>query len=172
MAPFNLAHPVSMPKRVAVKISTSLSPIFQSQKYRQRRYRPSSTPNWCIKYRVGRRATCLLFCLAVLLRAPSSINVHTSYCSIRRANNTGLFLKPFAACTPSGDSVIDLTPKRRQNVTLEWQFKAARGCFVEENLFAKNAGCQKGLQPINAGYHTHNKTKIHQIYTNITCRNN
>jgi len=23
----------------------------------------------------------------------------------------------------------------------------------EENLFAKKAGCQKGLQPINAGYH-------------------
>jgi len=30
-------------------------------------------------------------------------------------------------------------------------------CFVEEeeedNLFAKKAGCQKGLQPVNAGYH-------------------
>jgi len=26
----------------------------------------------------------------------------------------------------------------------------------EENLFAKKAGCQKGLQPIDAGYHTHN----------------
>jgi len=25
----------------------------------------------------------------------------------------------------------------------------------EENLFATKAGCQKGLQPINAGYHTH-----------------
>jgi len=42
----------------------------------------------------------------------------------------------------------------------------------EENLFAKKTGCQKGLQPINAGYHTHIKTKIHQIYTNITCRTN
>jgi len=39
----------------------------------------------------------------------------------------------------------------------------------EENLFAKKAGCQKGLQPIDAGYHTHNKTKIDQLYTNITC---
>jgi len=26
---------------------------------------------------------------------------------------------------------------------------------VEENLFAKKAGCQKGLQPINAGYRKH-----------------
>jgi len=26
----------------------------------------------------------------------------------------------------------------------------------EENLFAKKAGCQKELQPIDAGYHTHN----------------
>jgi len=25
----------------------------------------------------------------------------------------------------------------------------------EENLFAKKAGCQKGLQPINAGYRKH-----------------
>jgi len=25
----------------------------------------------------------------------------------------------------------------------------------EENLFAKKPGCQKGLQPINTGYHTH-----------------
>jgi len=24
----------------------------------------------------------------------------------------------------------------------------------EENLFTKKAGCQKGLQPINAGYHS------------------
>jgi len=39
----------------------------------------------------------------------------------------------------------------------------------EENIFAKKAGYQKGLQPINAGYRTHNKTKIDQIYTNITC---
>jgi len=39
----------------------------------------------------------------------------------------------------------------------------------EENLFAKKARCQKGLQPIDAGYHTHNKTKIDQINTNITC---
>jgi len=37
----------------------------------------------------------------------------------------------------------------------------------EENLFAKKAGCQKGLQPIEAGYHTHNKTKIDQIYTTL-----
>jgi len=29
----------------------------------------------------------------------------------------------------------------------------------EENLFAKKAGCLKGLQPINAGYHTHNKNR-------------
>jgi len=31
----------------------------------------------------------------------------------------------------------------------------------EENLFAKKAGCQKGLQPINAGYrkHKHYMTK-------------
>jgi len=28
----------------------------------------------------------------------------------------------------------------------------------EENLFAKKAGCQKGLQPINAGYHEHLKS--------------
>jgi len=34
----------------------------------------------------------------------------------------------------------------------------------EKNLFAKKAGCQKGLQPINAGYHTHNKTKIAAAY--------
>jgi len=33
-------------------------------------------------------------------------------------------------------------------------------------LFVKKAGCQKGLLPIDAGYHTHNKTKIDQIYTN------
>jgi len=26
----------------------------------------------------------------------------------------------------------------------------------EENLFAKKVACQKGLQPIDAGYHTHN----------------
>jgi len=25
----------------------------------------------------------------------------------------------------------------------------------EENLFAKKTGCQKGLQPINAGHHVH-----------------
>jgi len=37
----------------------------------------------------------------------------------------------------------------------------------EENLFAKKVGCQKGLQPIDAGYHTHNKTKIDQIYTTL-----
>jgi len=36
----------------------------------------------------------------------------------------------------------------------------------EENLFAKKAGCQKGLQAIDAGYHTHNKTQIDQILTN------
>jgi len=36
----------------------------------------------------------------------------------------------------------------------------------EENLFTKKAGCQKGLQPIDTSYHTHNKTKIDQIYTN------
>jgi len=42
----------------------------------------------------------------------------------------------------------------------------------EENLFAKKAGCQKGLQPIDAGYQTRNKTKIDEIYTNITCWNN
>jgi len=46
-------------------------------------------------------------------------------------------------------------------------------CFIaaeeEKKLFAKKAGCQKGLQPIDAGYHTHNETKIDQIYTNITC---
>jgi len=40
---------------------------------------------------------------------------------------------------------------------------------AEENLFAfKKAGCQKGLQPIDAGYRTHNKTKnrpnIHRHY--------
>jgi len=32
------------------------------------------------------------------------------------------------------------------------------GCFKEEeeeNLFAKKAGCQKGLQPISAGYRKH-----------------
>jgi len=38
----------------------------------------------------------------------------------------------------------------------------------EENLFTKKAGCQKGLQPINAGYHTHGETKKPK-YTNITC---
>jgi len=52
----------------------------------------------------------------------------------------------------------------------------AIGCVIEEeeeeeeeNFFAKKAGCQRGLQPINAGYLTHNKTKIDQIYTNVTC---
>jgi len=38
----------------------------------------------------------------------------------------------------------------------------------EENIFANKAGCHKGLQPISAGYHTHNKMKntphIHKHY--------
>jgi len=38
----------------------------------------------------------------------------------------------------------------------------------EENLFAKKAPYQKGLHPVDAGYHTQNKTKIDQIYKNIT----
>jgi len=31
----------------------------------------------------------------------------------------------------------------------------------EENLFAKKAGCQKGLQPINDGYHMLTQYGIH-----------
>jgi len=34
-------------------------------------------------------------------------------------------------------------------------FKTSNMEEEEENLFVKKAGCQKGLQPINAGYRKH-----------------
>jgi len=33
----------------------------------------------------------------------------------------------------------------------------------EANLFAKKAGCQKGLQPINAGYRKHKHYMLKQL---------
>jgi len=40
----------------------------------------------------------------------------------------------------------------------------------EENLFAKKAGCQRGLQPINAGYRKHKHYMPKQLnQCHVTC---
>jgi len=78
--------------------------------------------------------------------------------------------------TKTADDKTTQRPVRVGFISDRWQrssvirtMSAYNADTEEENLFAKKAGCRKGLQPINAGYHTHNKTKIDQIYTNITC---
>jgi len=40
----------------------------------------------------------------------------------------------------------------------------------EENLFAKKAGCQKGLQPINAGYRKHKHYMPKQLNQSQVCK--
>jgi len=56
------------------------------------------------------------------------------------------------------------------NVTVTFTFTAATNAAFthleeeEENLFAKKAGCQKGLQPINAGYSKHKHYMLKQLH--------